>query len=463
MTTITAVQSAYRVADPATGDVLEAFDTATNDEIEAAIASAAAAAQRELGRSVADRIDALHRTAQLLRERRTELAEIAVQEIGKSLAQAEAEVDFAADIFGYYASNAPQLTADQLIPTAGTRAVIERRPLGVLLGIMPWNYPYYQVARFAAPNLAVGNTVLLKPAEWCPRSALALQAVLHEAGVPQDVYTTLLADHEQIRTVIEDPRVAAVSLTGSERAGAAVAEIAGAALKKVVLELGGSDAYVILDTESISEAAATAWGMRMENMGQACNSNKRIIIAADIFDEFVVELTSLASGLRPGNPLRLADDEYAPLAARSAAERLAQQVQDAVAKGATLHAGGQLGDPSTGYFAPAALTGVTPDMRAYREELFGPVAVVYRAADEAEALRLANDTDFGLGAAVFSQDVDRAVRFARTLDTGMVSINAPAAEGADLPFGGVKRSGFGRELGPLGIDEFVNKRLLYMQ
>ncbi len=250
-----------------------------------------------------------------------------------------------------------------------------------------------------------------------------------------------------------------MSLTGSERAGAAVARTAGEHLKKVVLELGGSDAYVILDTDSAKDAADTAWGMRMENLGQACNSNKRIIVVGERFDDIVRELVRLASDLTPGDPLSLADGEYGPLASRSGAEHLAGQVADAVAKGATLHVGGTV---DGAYFAPAVLTGVTPQMRAYSEELFGPVAVVYHAGTEEQALHLANDTEFGLGAAVFSADVERAAAFASRIESGMVSINAPVAEGAELPFGGVKRSGFGRELGPLGIDEFVNKRLVYV-
>jgi succinate-semialdehyde dehydrogenase/glutarate-semialdehyde dehydrogenase len=327
---------------------------------------------------------------------------------------------------------------------------------------MPWNYPYYQVARFAAPNLAVGNTILVKPSEWCPSSAIALQEVITDAGVPEGAFQSVLASHDQVRTMIADPRVQGVSLTGSERAGSAVAAVAGEHLKKVVLELGGSDAYVILDAESVKDAAESAWAVRMENMGQACNSNKRIIVAEHLFDEFVTELVEQASRLRPGDPLQLSDAEFPPLAARSAALALQDVVTDAVAKGATLHVGGQVLDSPGAYFSPAVLTGVTPDMRAYHEELFGPVAVVHRAIDDEDALRLANDTEYGLGAAVFSTDAARAARFATSLDVGMVSINAACAEGADLPFGGIKRSGFGRELGPLGIDEFVNRRLVYV-
>jgi succinate-semialdehyde dehydrogenase/glutarate-semialdehyde dehydrogenase len=256
--------------------------------------------------------------------------------------------------------------------------------------------------------------------------------------------------------------VQGVSLTGSERAGAIIGELAGKNLKKAVLELGGSDPYVVLDAADVAGAAATAWATRMENTGQACNSNKRMIVAEGIFDDFVAELTTLAQGLTPGDPAADAAGTFAPLSSRAAAEALAEQVKDAVEKGATLHAGGQLADGEAAYFSPAVLTGVTPDMRAYREELFGPVAVVYKVADDDEAVHLANDTPYGLGGAVFSDDRERAARVAARLEVGMSNVNIPSAEGAEMPFGGVKRSGFGRELGPLGMEEFVNKRLFFI-
>jgi len=455
--------STYRVLNPATGQITRTYPSATDQEIESALRRAHGASRSERIRAAADRTDELLRVAVLLRERAILLASIIAEEMGKPVAQGISEVEYSADIFEYYARNAPRLTADEPIPSSASgRAVLQKRPLGPLVGIMPWNYPYYQVARFAAPNLALGNTVLVKPSEWCPRSAIALQELLTDAGVPEGAYQSVLATHDQIRMMIADPRVQGVSLTGSERAGSAVAAIAGEHLKKVVLELGGSDAYVILDTESVASAAEAAWAVRMENMGQACNSNKRIIVAQHIFDEFVTELVQLASSLRPGDPLELSDAEYPPLAARSAAFHLHEVVADAVSKGATLHIGGQLLDGPGAYFSPAVLTGVTPHMRAYHEELFGPVAVVYRAIDDEDALRLANDTEYGLGAAVFSTDAVRAARFAKNMEVGMVSINAASAERAEFPFGGVKRSGFGRELGPLGMDEFVNRRLVYV-
>ena len=327
---------------------------------------------------------------------------------------------------------------------------------------MPWNFPYYQVARFAAPNLVRGKHDPAQARRELPALGTGHRAGAGEAGVPAGVYQNVFADYAQCERIIADPRLQGVSLTGSERAGAAVAATAGANLKKVVLELGGSDPYIVLDSADPADQAAQAWASRMENTGQACNSNKRMIVMADVFDDFVAELTRRASALRPGDPLAGEEDTFAPMVSRPAAEGLAAQIEDAVSKGATLHAGGTLADDQSAYLAPAVLTGVTKDMRAYYEELFGPVAVVYKVSDDEEALALANDSSFGLGGSVFSGDTDRARKLAARLDVGMSNVNIMAGEGPEIPFGGVKRSGFGRELGPVGIDEFVNKRLFYV-
>lgn len=463
MTTSNPAEPGYRVLNPATGEVVETFPTASDPEIEAAIGAAAAAYPAWRDTPIAERARIASRVAELFAERSDVLAEIITTEMGKPLSQSKGEAEFSADIFRYFATEGPALAADQEIKTfSGGRAVVQRLPIGPLLGIMPWNYPYYQVARFAAPNLVLGNTILLKHAENCPRSALAIEQIMQESGVPAGVYTNVFANHSQVADIIADPRVQGVSLTGSERAGAIIGELAGRNLKKAVLELGGSDPYVVLDAADVRGAAATAWTTRMENTGQACNSNKRMIVAEGIFDDFVAELTARAESLTPGDPAVDAEGTFAPLSSRAAAESLAAQVQDAVDRGATLHTGGVLSAGGAAYFSPAVLTGVTPDMRAYHEELFGPVAVVYKVADDDEAVRLANDTPYGLGGAVFSEDRERAARVAARLEVGMSNVNIPAAEGAEMPFGGVKRSGFGRELGPLGMEEFVNKRLFFV-
>ncbi|MFT4471758.1 NAD-dependent succinate-semialdehyde dehydrogenase [Arthrobacter sulfonylureivorans] len=455
-------QPGYRVQNPSTGEVVAEFPTATDAEVQDAIARSQAAYTSWREVPIADRAKVVARLAELFTERADELAAIITEEMGKPLSESKGEAEFCTDIFDYFATEGPALAAEQEIKAiGGGRAMIQRLPVGPLLGIMPWNYPYYQVARFAAPNLVLGNTIILKHAETCPRSALAIQQIMDDAGVPEGVYINVFASHEQIADIIADPRIQGVSLTGSERAGAIIGELAGKNLKKAVLELGGSDPYVVLDTDDVKSTAAAAWATRIENTGQACNSNKRMIVMEDIYDDFVAELTNLAKDLKPGNPAEELEGTFAPLSSRAAAEGLHEQLMDAVNKGATLHAGGTLHDGPAAYLAPAVLTGVTPEMRAYREELFGPVAVVYKVSSDEEALKLANDTDYGLGGAVFSTDEERARKIAQRLEVGMANVNG-VGEAADLPFGGVKRSGFGRELGPLGMDEFVNKRLFYI-
>jgi len=363
------------------------------------------------------------------------------------------EAEFCQAIFSWFATEGPGLAADQPLTTAASgTAVVQKLPVGPLLGVMPWNFPFYQIARFAAPNLVLGNTIVLKHAESVPRSALVVQEIMDQAGLPEGVYVNLFATHDQVETLIADPRVAGVSLTGSERAGSVVAALAGRHLKKCVLELGGSDPYVLLDTDDVAAAARLAWGTRMYNAGQACNSNKRMIVMDDLYDDFVGELTTLAGSV----------DEAPALSSRRAAEALAAQVDDAVAQGATLHAGGVLSAGLDARYSPAVLTGVRPGMRAYTEELFGPVAVVYRVGSDEDALALANDTAYGLGGAVFSRDKARAQALAERLEVGMTNVNTPMGEGPEIPFGGTKRSGFGRELGPLAMDEFVNKRILFI-
>jgi succinate-semialdehyde dehydrogenase/glutarate-semialdehyde dehydrogenase len=437
--------------NPATGEVLATFDTATDDLIATAITAADDAYRAWREQPLEARVDVVRHVGRLLRERATELAELAKLEMGKKLDEGTGEVEFSASIFEFYADHAAALLADQRIPSfSGGTAVVQRRPVGVLLGVMPWNFPVYQVARFAAPNLVLGNTILLKHAESVPQCALVIADVMRDAGVPEGVYTNLFASFDQVETIIGDPRVQGVSVTGSERAGAAVAATAGRSLKKCLLELGGSDPFIVLDGDS-KQLARTAWEFRVYNMGQACNSNKRMIVTDDLFDDFVAELVTLAGDLAPA--------EIAPMSSRKAAETLAAQVADAVDKGATLHVGGDLAEGPAAFYTPAVLTGVTPDMRAYSEELFGPVAVVYRVRDEEEAIALANASAYGLGASVFSTDTARAEKVAQRLEAGMVNVNTPAGEGPDIPFGGVKRSGFGRELGALGIDEFVNKQV----
>ncbi len=452
-----------RVQNPATGEIVETFEVATDAEIEQTLAAADGAYREWRERSVQERAAVVKRVAELFEERKEELARLIAVEMGKSLAESIDEVEFATAIIDYYAVHGPSLITDYEIPsTIPGKAIIEQLPIGTLLGVMPWNFPYYQVARFAAPNLVLGNTIILKHADICARSALTIQEIMEEAGVPVGGYQNVFASHEQIATMIADDRVQGVSLTGSERAGAIIGEQAGRHLKKCVLELGGIDPMVVLDADDAASVAKAAWDFRVYNGGQVCNSNKRMIVMDDIYDEFVAELKKLADGLVPGDQLALGEGEYAPLSTRVAAETVHEQVQRAVAAGATLEAGGVLSDGPGAYSSPAVLTGVPRDSASYREEIFGPVATVYRVHSDEEALELANDCDLGLGGSVFSTDEARAARVASRLEVGMTHVNTIAAEAAELPFGGVKRSGFGREMGPIGIGEFANRRLSFV-
>jgi succinate-semialdehyde dehydrogenase/glutarate-semialdehyde dehydrogenase len=454
--------STYRVVNPATGETESEYPTATDAAIAEAISRVDGGFRSWRMSSKSERAEVLHRVADLYRDRADTLASLITREMGKTTADALGEVEFVVDIYRYYADQGPELLADVPLPsnTEGT-AWVRKAPIGALLGIMPWNYPYYQVARFAAPNLMIGNTILLKHAPQCPESALEMERIFHDAGVPTDAYVNVFASNEQVADIIADPRIAGVSVTGSERAGTAVAAIAGQHLKKVVLELGGSDPFIVLDTDDMAQVVADAVGARMENAGQACNAAKRFIVADAIYDEFVERFSAAMAAQITGDPTDPATT-YGPLSSEQAARGLMAQIQDAVDKGATLRTGGRRLDRPGAFVEAGVLTGVTPAMRAFREELFGPVAVVYRVADADEAVRLANDTPYGLGACIYSHDEELALDVADRLDTGMVWINSPEGGGAELPFGGTKRSGVGRELGPSGIDEFVNKKLMHI-
>jgi succinate-semialdehyde dehydrogenase/glutarate-semialdehyde dehydrogenase len=374
------------------------------------------------------------------------------------LEQALGEVDFCVDIYGFYADNGPDLMKDEpieLLAGEGS-AIIRRSPYGVILGIMPWNFPTYQVARFAGPNLVIGNAVLLKHAPQCPETAAALQQIYLDAGFPEGAYVNVYATNDQIAEVIADPRVQGVSVTGSERAGAAVAEVAGRNLKKVVLELGGSDPFILLSTDDLDAAVTDAVNARLDNNGQSCNAAKRFIVTADLYDEFAEKFTGALGAVAPADPT----DEgttLGPLSSHLATERLQEQLDRAVEQGATVLASGER---RGNFFPPAVLADITPAMDAYRQEFFGPVAMLFRAEDEDDAVRLANDTPFGLGSYVYTTDSDQADRLVDRIDAGMVWVNLVLGDAAELPFGGTKRSGFGRELGRYALDEFVNRKLV---
>ena len=451
--------SEYVVTNPATGVQGPVFPPATDAELDAALGSADTAHRTWSRTSTrAERSALVQRVAELHVERREALAEIIVREMGKPLEQALGEVDFSGAIYSYYAENGEKFLADEqisLLDGEGS-AFVRRSSLGPLLGIMPWNFPYYQVARFAGPNLVLGNTILLKHAGQCPESAAAIEQIFNDAGFPAGAYRNIYASNEQIADLIADPRLVGVSLTGSERAGAAVAEVAGRNLKKVVLELGGSDPFILLSTDDLDATVDAAVSGRIDNNGQACNAAKRFVVLGDLYDDFLTRFTAKLTEPTPSDPM--ADGTVlGPLSSAIAADRLDEQVDRAIAQGATVVARGA----RTGtYFPSVVLTGVTPEMDAHHEEFFGPVAIVYSVPDEAAAVTLANDTPFGLGSYLFSTDSEQVLRVADQIEAGMVFVNGVGLDSPELPFGGIKRSGFGRELGRFGIEEFVNRKMI---
>jgi succinate-semialdehyde dehydrogenase/glutarate-semialdehyde dehydrogenase len=451
--------STYAVINPATGEKVKEYEEISDADLDAAIARADAAYRGwTSSTSVAERAGLVRRVGELHGERREKLAEIIVREMGKPVEQALGEVDFVVEIYAYYADNAEELMADEpfaLLGGEGT-AVVRRSAFGVLLGIMPWNFPYYQVARFAAPNLVIGNPILLKHAPQCPESAEAMQQIFDDAGFPEGAYQNIYAGNEQIEGVIADPRVHGVSVTGSERAGAAVAEIAGRNLKKVVLELGGSDPFVLLGSDDLEATAAAAAEARLDNTGQSCNAAKRFIVVDELYDEFLEKFKAALTASAPGDPAS-GDTAVGPLSSETAADRLEDQVRRAVDAGAEIVAGGKR---EGNFFEPTILTGIEPGADASQEEFFGPVAQVYRVGSEDEAVELANQTPFGLGSYVQTTDAEQGERVADRIEAGMVYVNLVGADSPELPFGGFKRSGFGRELGRYGADEFVNKKLI---
>src|SRR6201992_4150668 len=434
------VMVTYQVTNPATGKVESEFPTATDAEISDVLATADAGYKSWRQTSLDERAAILRQVSQLYRDRADDLATLITREMGKTTAAALGEIKFASIIYKYYADNGADLLKDQPLDTrVPGSAWVRKSPVGALLGIMPWNYPYYQVARFAAPNLMIGNTIILKHAPQCPKSALAMQQIFRDAGLPDDAYINVFASNEQVASMIADPRVCGVSVTGSERAGAAVAATAGQHLKKVVLELGGAAPFIVLDGADLPAVAKTAAAARMENGGQACNSSKRMIVADSVYDEFLTEFTAGMSGYTTGDPTDPATS-YGPMSSEQAAQNLTAQIDDAISKGATVHLGGHRVDGPGSFFEPTVLSGVTPEMRAFREALFGPAAGVYQVADAVSAVELANSSAFGLGGAVFSSDEALAVDVADRLEVGMAWVNSAEGGGAGLAFGGAKRA-----------------------
>ena len=450
--------------DPRTGEVLRTFDELTDEQIEDRLAKAAAAAASYRLTTFADRARWLNAAAQILDDRTEELAKLMTLEMGKTTKAAAAEVTKCASVLRYYAENAESILADEPVDGAlvnASKAYARYLPLGAVLAIMPWNFPLWQAMRFAAPALAAGNVGLLKHASNVPQTALFMEELFREAGFPDDVFQTLLVGSSKVDAIIKDDRVAAATLTGSEGAGVAVGRTAGESLKKVVLELGGSDAFVVMPSADLAQAAKVATTSRCQNNGQSCISAKRFIVHTDVYDEFMAHFTKEMSGLVVGDPMEDGTD-VGPLATESGREDVEELVKDAVDKGATVVLGGERPKREGWWYPPTILTDVTPEMKVYDEEVFGPVASVYRVADIDEAIALANATRFGLGSNAWTTEAEEQERFIRDLQAGQTFLNGMVASFPPLPFGGIKASGHGRELAGHGIREFTNIKTVWI-
>jgi succinate-semialdehyde dehydrogenase / glutarate-semialdehyde dehydrogenase len=450
----------FQTVNPATGELVQSFEEISDRDLELAVGTAQKVYETDWRlRTVAERAKIVSRAAAILRKKAEEYAGYLTLEMGKRIAESHSEVATSAAILDYYANKAESYLKPKLLPES-PGAELHTNPIGVLLGIEPWNYPYYQIARVAGPQLMVGNVLLLKHAENVPQAALAFARLFEEAGAPAGVYTNIFASIDQVGRVIEDPRVRGVTLTGSERAGAAVGERAGRNLKKVVLELGGSDPLIVLEDALLEWTINSAVTGRMVNTGQCCVGTKRIIVigkdrGAAFLDGFVKRMAEL----KPGDPADRSTS-LAPVSSARALEILLAQIELARKNGATVAVGGKRIDRPGFYLEPTVLTNVTENNPIYKQELFGPVACFYVVEDETEALRLANATPYGLGGSVFTADLERGRKVAAQIESGMAFINRPIRTQAELPFGGIKNSGFGRELSELGFDEFVNKKLI---
>jgi succinate-semialdehyde dehydrogenase/glutarate-semialdehyde dehydrogenase len=449
----------YQSVNPYTGEIVKSFDEHTDQELEKAIATAATCFEAWRKLTFTERAVIVAKAAAIMRERAEELARPVTLEMGKLFAESLGEVMLSAYILDYYAKHAERFLAPEHLKPDSGEAVVESSPLGVLFGVQPWNFPYYQLARFAGPNLMAGNVVMVKHSGTVPQCGIAFEQLWLEAGAPQGAYTNLLISHDQVLAVIDDPRIRGVALTGGVAAAKGVAERAGKNVKKSTMELGGSDAFIVLEDADLDKTLTWAVWAKMNNMGQCCIAGKRFIIVEALADRFLAKFKAAMEALKPGDPMDKSTT-LGPLSTEAALVQLLKQVDEAIAHGATLVLGGKRLDRPGAFMQPTILTDIQPDNPAYREEFFGPVALFFRVKDEAAAIALANDSDYGLGGSVFTQDIERGKRVASRIETGMVFVNHPTWTASDLPFGGIKNSGYGRELSSHGIQEFVNKKLV---
>lgn len=456
---------AIQSINPATGEVIESFEPFTDEQIDQTLTHARDAFRQWRGTSFAERATLMRAIAKTLRAQRAELARHITEEMGKPIAEAEAEVDKCAWNCEFYADNAESFLANESAPSTASQSYVAFRPLGVVLAVMPWNYPLWQVFRFVAPGLMAGNTGVLKHASNVTRSALEIERVIEEAaasvGAPAHLFQTVITPGSKVERLIKDPRIAAVTLTGSDPAGVSVATAAGSVLKKCVLELGGSDAFIVLEDADLDAAAQTAARARFQNTGQSCIAAKRFIVVESVADAFERKFADAAAALKVGDPMDRSN-QVGAMARADLRDDLERQVRASVAAGAKVLTGGEPLPGRGVFYAPTVLSNVTTDMSVFREETFGPVAAVIRARDEAHAIELANDSDFGLGGAVWTRDTSRGERVAANVESGAMFVNGMTASDPRLPFGGVKRSGYGRELSSYGIREFVNIQTVWI-
>jgi succinate-semialdehyde dehydrogenase / glutarate-semialdehyde dehydrogenase len=452
---------AIATLNPTTGVAEKTFEPHDDAAVDKALAAAHGAFADFSTTSFKERGHLMNGAADLLEGELPDIASVLTTEMGKTFASAKAEVAKCANALRWFAEHAESMLADEVVETSASDSRALFRPLGPVLAVMPWNFPMWQVIRFAAPALMLGNTGLLKHSANVPQTALLLEDVFRRAGYPEGVFQTLLIESGRVARVIADDRVKAVTLTGSDAAGRSVAEAAGRALKKTVLELGGSDPFIVLPSADVARAAAVGVQARVQNNGQSCIAAKRFIIHADVYDAFEDAFTSAMSRLQVGDPMD-PSTEVGPLATPSGRNEIAGQVDDARSEGAKVLSGGKAVDGPGFFYEPTVLSDITPHMRVYSEEVFGPVAMLYRARDLEDALRIANDSPFGLAASVWTSDTGERQRFTERLEVGMIFVNAMVASTPELPFGGLKQSGYGRELGDLGLREFCAVKTVWV-
>jgi len=451
--------SSIKTVNPFNNEIVKEFEAMTPEKVAAIIDKADDAFKTWRNTSFAERAKIIHKVASIMRSRKEDLGKLATLEMGKLLSESIYEVELSADIFDYYADKAAELLADHHLDVKHGDAFLSYEPIGVILSVQPWNFPYYQITRSAAAHLMAGNTMVLKHASNVPQCAQIMEDIFTEAGLPAGVYTNLFVAGKDIEPIVSNPKIAGITLTGSKPAGASIAAAAGSQVKKSTLELGGSDPFIVLDDADVQEAVNVAVAGRMWNAGQVCVSPKRVLVPADKYDEFLNKTKEAFAKLKVGNPLD-ADTNVAPLSSEKAAQDVVGQVQKAAEQGANIVLGGKRVDRAGAFVEPTLITDITPKMDAYFEEIFGPVFMLYKYSTIDEAIEIANATEFGLGGTVFAKDTKKAIEVARKIDTGMVYINHVTGIAPELPFGGAKNSGYGREQSPAGIYEFVNAKLI---